>query len=245
MAHVSIHREDIELEDPVLVEGLPGLGLVGKIAVDHLVDAFEMAHYASCHCKGLPEVAVYDADGHGVEPPVRIHADERRNLLVLQSDIPISPSAAEEFASCVTGWFAEVDALPLFVTGTQRRDQETTDVFGIATGDAGSRLDDLGVKTPGERGVVSGPTGALVYQASMNDLDSLGFIVEASPQFPDPAAAKALLERAVEPVADIEVDTDALIERAQEISEAKEKLAKRMQEAGDERSQAQPVGMFQ
>lgn len=245
MAHVSVHREDIELDDPVLVEGLPGLGLVGKIAVDHLVDAFEMPHYASCHCKGLPEVAVYDADGHGVEPPVRIHADEERNLLVLQSDIPISPSAAEEFAGCVTGWFAEVDALPLFVTGAQRNSQETTDVFGIATGDAGSRLDELDVQTPSERGVVSGPTGALLYQAGMNDLDSLGFIVEASPQFPDPAAAKALLERAIEPIAGIDVDTEALVERAQEISEAKEKLAQRMQEAGDERSQAQPVGMFQ
>lgn len=245
MAHVTVHRDDIELDDPVLIEGLPGLGLVGKIAVDHLVDTYGMPHYASCHCDGLPEVAVYDADGPGIEPPVRIHVDQERNLLALQSDIPISPSAAAEFASCVTAWFDEVDALPIFVTGTQRDGQEATDVFGISTGGAEAHLDGLDVKTPGERGVVSGPTGALLYQAGQQNLESLGFIVEASPQFPDPAAAKVLLEHAVEPIADIDVDTDQLVERAQEISEAKERLARQMQEAGDEGSQAQPIGMFQ
>ncbi|MEF8882717.1 MAG: PAC2 family protein, partial [Halapricum sp.] len=50
MAHVNVHREDLDFDEPVLVEGLPGLGLVGKIAADHLVDTFEMDHYASIHC---------------------------------------------------------------------------------------------------------------------------------------------------------------------------------------------------
>lgn len=245
MAHVTVHRDDLELDEPVLVEGLPGLGLVGKIAVDHMVETFEMPHIASCHCDGLPEIAVYDADGHGIESPVRIHADEQRDLLALQSDVPISPSAATEFASCVTGWFAEVDALPLFVTGAQRSGGQTTDIFGISTGEADDQLDSLEVQTPDERGVVSGPTGALLYHAGRAEIDSLGFVVEANAQFPDPAAAKVLLERAIEPVAGVDIDTDALIEQAQDISEAKEKLARRMQDAGDERSQAQPVSMFQ
>lgn len=245
MAHVSVQRPEIELDEPVLIEGLPGLGLVGKIAADHLVETFDMPHYASCHCEGLPEVAIYDTTGPNVEPPVRIHADESRDLLVLQSDVPISPSGATEFAACVTGWFAEVDALPLFITGTQRRGEETTDVFGIATGEAAPRLDALDVANPPERGLVSGPTGALLYHTQRADLDSLGFVVEATPQFPDPAAAKVLLDRAIAPVADVDVDTDVLLDRAQEISEAIEQLAQRMQQADDEGSRAQPVGMFQ
>ncbi|MCU4717895.1 proteasome assembly chaperone family protein [Halapricum hydrolyticum] len=245
MAHISVHREDITLDEPVLVEGLPGLGLVGKIGADHLVDTYDMDHYASIHCEGLPEVAIYDADGHGVEPPVRIHADEERNLLVLQSDIPISPSAAKEFATCVTGWLDEQSVLPLYVTGTQRSGEQTTDIFGLSTAGAGEQLDALEVSTPGERGVVSGPTGALVYHAERAGLDALGFVVEASPQFPDPAAAKALLDTVVEPIADVEIETETLVEKAQEISEAKERLAQRMQQAEDESSQAQPVGMYQ
>jgi uncharacterized protein len=245
MAHITIEREDIALDDPVLVEGLPGLGLVGKIAADHLVERFEMPVYASCHCDGLPELAVYDSDGYGIEPPVRIHADEQRDLLVLQSDIPISPSAARSFAGCVTGWLVEEGVLPIYVSGTERDGDETTEVFGVATGDAGGQFDALEVGPPEERGVVSGPTGALLYQADQQELDSLGAVVEASPQFPDPAAAKVLLERVVEPVADVTVDTEALVDKAKEISAAKERLARQMQNADDEGSRAEPLGMYQ
>lgn len=244
MARVDAHRPDIELDEPTLIEGLPGLGLVGKIAVDHMVDTFEMAHYASCRCEGLPEVAVYDQDG-AVRPPVRIHADPERDLLALQSDVPISPSGAREFATCVTGWFAEVDTLPLFVTGTQRAEEGRTNIYGISTGDAGGRLADLGLEAPSERGVVSGPTGAMLYQANVQDLDSLGLVVEASPQFPDPTAAKHLIDEAVSPLTGLDIDTEALVERAEEISKARERLAQQMQAAEDESSQAQPVGMFQ
>jgi uncharacterized protein len=243
MAHITVENEDIELDEPIPVEGLPGLGLVGKIAADHLVDTFDMPHYATCYCEGLPEIAVYDSDG--VEPPVRLHADEQRDLLVLQSDIPISPSAAKSFAGCVTDWLAEQDALPLFISGTQRDGDETTELFGVATGAADTYLSDLEVGHPEERGVVSGPTGALLYQANMQDLDSLGLIVEASPQFPDPTAAKVLLERVVEPLADVTVDTELLVDRAQEISAAKQRLAQQMEQADDEGSRAEPLGMFQ
>jgi len=245
MAHVNVHRDDIQLDEPVLIEGLPGLGLVGKIAADHLVETYGMDHYASIHCEGLPEVAIYDEGGHGVEPPVRIHADAERDLLVLQSDVPISPSAAEEFAACVTNWIDEQGALPLYISGTQRSDGQTTDVVGLSIAGAGAQLDGVDVSTPGERGVVSGPTGALIYHAERAGLEALGFVVEASPKFPDPAAAKAVLDRVVEPIADVEVETETLVEQAQEISEAKERLAQRMQQAGDESSQAQPVGMYQ
>ncbi|QSG15353.1 proteasome assembly chaperone family protein [Halapricum desulfuricans] len=245
MAHVNVHRDDIQLDEPVLIEGLPGLGLVGKIAADHLVETYGMDRYASIHCEGLPEVAIYDEGGHGVEPPVRIHADAERDLLVLQSDVPISPSAAEEFAACVTNWIDEQGALPLYISGTQRSDGQTTDVVGLSIAGAGAQLDGVDVSTPGERGVVSGPTGALIYHAERAGLEALGFVVEASPKFPDPAAAKAVLDRVVEPIADVEVETETLVEQAQEISEAKERLAQRMQQAGDESSQAQPVGMYQ
>lgn len=245
MARVSIERDDISLDSPILVEGIPGLGLVGKIAADHLVETLEMPHYASCFCEGLPEVAVYEPDDARVRPPVRIHAAPEEDLLVLQSDVPISPSSAREFATCVTGWFAEHDVFPLFISGIQRYEDDQTRLYGVATGDAASELEAHGLGLPGERGVVTGPTGALLYQAEVQNLNSLGLIVEASPQFPDPGAAKQILDEAILDIADIDIDTEVLLERAQEISEARERLAQQMQQSDDESSRARPLGMFQ
>lgn len=245
MARIEEHTE-LELESPVLVEGLPGVGLVGKIAADHLIEAFEMDHYASCYCEGLPRVAVYEGGTHTVRPPVRIYADEGRDLLVLQSDVPVSPQASPQFASCVTGWFETNDVLPICLSGLPEEKDGLPEMYGIATGESESLLREVDIDVPKESGMVSGPTGALLAEATEQGVDSLGLIVQANAQFPDPEAARILLVEGIEPLASLDVDTEKLVEQAEDIADARERLAKQMQEAQEEKSsQAKPLGMYQ
>jgi len=247
MARIE-RRADVELEEPTLVEGLPGLGLVGKLATDHLVETFDMTYYASVHCDGLPGVGVYREGDRLVRPAVRLYADAERDLVALQSDVPVSASAAPGFADCVTDWIETEGALPLFLSGYpgQNEDDETP-VFGVATTEsAGDRLADLDVAAPSENGAVAGPTGALLERAAETGVDGVGLIVESDPQFPDPEAAAALIERGIGPLAGVDADVSELIDRAEEIRAQKEQLARRMQQAAtDESSQAQPIRMFQ
>jgi len=245
MAHVKLRRPSVELESPWLVEGLPGLGLVGKIATDHLVETLEMDHYADVLCEGLPRIGVY-GDGYTVRQPVRLYADPDRNLLALQSDVPVSPTAANEFASCVTNWLADNGVTPAYLSGTPaEKGPEPPSMFGIATGDAGDLLADADVAPPGDPGAISGPTGALVNRAQEADFDAVALVVESDPQFPDPEAARILLEKGIEPVVGVDVEVSELVDRTEEIQRQKETLAKRMQEAGDEATKAQPLRMYQ
>jgi uncharacterized protein len=238
-----------DLTKPVLVEGLPGVGLVGKIAADHLVSTYEMDHVASIHCEGIPEVAIYESDARGVQPPVRIYADEGRDLLVLQSDVPVSRTAASDFAGCVVGWLERNAVFPLFLSGLPVENQDVAavpSVYGVATGEGGNRLDGYDIDLPPERGLVGGPTGALLHVAAREDLDGAALVVESDPQFPDPAAARTLLRGAIAPIAGIEVPTEELVEQSEQIRESKERLARQMQEADEsESSQAKPLRMYQ
>jgi uncharacterized protein len=246
MAHVQVHRDDIDLDEPTLVEGLPGLGLVGKIAADHLVDVYDMEYYASCHCDGLPEIAVYAEGDPTVRPPVRVYADAERDLLVLQSDAPVSPSGATEFAGCLVSWFAANDVTPLFLSGMPaEQDEEPPAVYGIATGDGAAMLEAADIDLPNEAGAVTGPTGALIHEAQRTGLTGVGLVVEADQQFPDPAAARAVLQTAIGPLGDVEVDTEALVEQADQIATAKQRLAEQLQESGDDSTSARPLGMYQ
>ncbi|GAA0263641.1 proteasome assembly chaperone family protein [Halobacterium noricense] len=242
-------KTEFDLENPTLVEGLPGVGLVGKIATDHLVDAFEMEYVASVDCQNIPRVSVYEEDARDVLPPVRLYADESRDLLALQSDVPLARDTGGAFADCITEWLADNDATPLYLSGLPMQNLDPSnvpDVFGIATGDAASRLDANDIGTPPERGLVSGPTGALINRAAESDIDAIGLVVESDPQFPDPAASKRLLDEAVDPLADVDVPTEELVEEAEQIREQKKRLAERMQEAEEEEStQARPMRMFQ
>lgn len=244
MAHITVH-DDRDFDDPVLVEGFPGVGLVGKIAVDHLVDTLGMTHHATAHCEGLPEVAVYHAEETGVTGPVRIYADADRDLLALQSDVPVSPRAAGEFAGCVTGWLDEIGALAIYLSGIPADPDGDRALYGVATGEAETLLSAHDLAPPVERGAISGPTGALMHEAGRREFDSVGLIVAASSQFPDPAAAKVLLEDGIERIAEVDVETETLVEQAEQIRSARTKLAKQMRQASEESSKAEPVGMYQ
>lgn len=247
MAHVEIHA-DIDCSGGVLVDGLPGQGLVGKIAADHIVESLELTHVGTCHCDGLPEVATYRTETTTLRAPVRIHADDAGDVLVLQSDVPVSPSTAEGFAACLTHFVDDEDILPLYVSGKGVEDVDSVEdiddrrVIGVATGEAGKILADLDVDDPAESGAITGPTGALLYAAIRTGVDALGIIVETTPQFPDPEAARRFLDRAVLPLTGIDLETESLIEQAAEIGDARERLAREMSQAGDESSSVQPIG---
>jgi uncharacterized protein len=246
MARVKEHG-DRDVSGRWLVEGFPGVGLAGKIAADHLVETLEMGEHATLHCDGLPRIGVYEDGQRGVHQPVRIFADgDPEAPLVLSSDVPVSPSSAQEFATCVTGWFEERSIDPLLLSGLPaEKDGDPPRVFGVATGDAAEHLERAEIPTPTERGAVSGPTGALLNRADELDLDAVVLVVESDPQFPDPEAARQLIEQGIAPLTGVEVAVDDLVDRAEEIRKSKQQLAKRMQQADDESSRAEPLRMYQ
>ena len=247
MGHIDVVSER-SFDDPVLVEGLPGVGLVGKIVADHLVETLDMELYATVHCDGFPAAAAYAAGDRAVTTPVRLYADGDADLLVLQSDVPVSPDAAEEFAGCIESWFREESVTPLYIAGLRSEgDGEGVPTLAwLSVAGAGTLLEGLDVAVPDAAGLVSGPTGALLAHAMETDLPAVGLIVDVDPQFPDPAAARVVLESAVEPITGVDVNVERLDEQAERIQRAKEQLASQLRQQGEENiSQAQRLRMYQ
>jgi uncharacterized protein len=247
MSDIDVLRPDVTLDEPTLVEGLPGVGLVGKLATDHLSEVFDMVHYANIHCEGLPPVATYEGGTHDLTTPVRLYADPDRNLLALRSDVPVSPAAALTFAECLGTWNVDAEVTPIYLSGIGReRDEgERPALYGVGTGGASAGLDAVGIDPPEESGLVSGPTGALLSHAVRTDATATCLIVEASKRFPDPQAAAHLLDAGVGPLLDVDVPVDELIDHAEEIRRAKRRLAEQMQGSEETSSQARPLGMYQ
>lgn len=247
MSHVATVR-DVDLDDPYLLEGLPGAGLVGTIAADHLARELEMELVATCECDGIPDVASFGEGEREVRAAVQVRASEEHDLLVLVSDVPVSPSKAECFAGCFTGWLDDNGITPILVSGLGDEDREggSSDLYGVATGGVGDSFDGLDVPPPARSGQVTGPTGALLDEARRRDLPALGVIATSDTRFPDPAAARSVIERVVSPLTDVDIAPDRLEEQEAEIREAKKQLAEQLGEAeSDESSQAITTGMYQ
>ncbi|RLM57536.1 proteasome assembly chaperone family protein [Halobellus sp. Atlit-31R] len=246
MARIDVLTEDVSLSEPSLVEGFPGVGLVGKIAADHIVEEFEMTHYANVYCDALPKVAVYRENDAELQPPVRIYVDADRDLLVLQSDVPVRPDAAGELADCLAGWFEDLTVTPLYLSGIPREKEGTVpSLYGVGAAEGVDLVSEVGIEPPHETGLVSGPTGVLLSAAVESGRTAVGLVVESDPRFPDPEAARVLIKDGIEPLTGLDVPVDDLVDRAEQIRQAKDRLAKRMQEAGEESTQARPIGMYQ
>jgi len=55
--------KDVELENPILVEGLPGIGHVGKLVAEHMIDELGAQKIAEVYSSHFPPQVIVLADG--------------------------------------------------------------------------------------------------------------------------------------------------------------------------------------
>lgn len=248
MVEIRVIDDAVDPSGANLVEGMPGVGLVGKLATDHLIDALEMEPFATVRGEGIPPVSVFDGDDRDVHSPIRLYADSDDEVLALRSDVPVHVMDAPLFAENLTDWLGDHDVLPVYLGGLpkERDADEVPGVEGIGVGSGRELLADNEVPTPDSGGMVSGPCGALLSEAVDADVDAVGLMVDTDPRFPDPQGAHALVSNGINPVVGVGVDTDRLVEQGEEIMDQRRELAQQMQQADpNESSQVSRTGMFQ
>ena len=236
---------DRTLESPTLIEGLPGLGLVASIAVDRIREQLALEEYGTIVSDDLPPVASFEAGR--VRDPVRVYAGEEPPVMTLASDVPIPPDAYESLGRCVLHDLAEEIDRAVFLVGAPAESEgEVGDVVGVATtDDLEAALGDAGIAVAEGPGAIGGVTGSLLADCYHGDVPAAALIVRSHPRMPDPGAARAVIEDALEPLVEFDIDTDDLLEQAEQIREQKRQMAEQLREyqRGDQRPSM--PGMYQ
>ncbi|ELZ08018.1 proteasome assembly chaperone family protein [Natrialba aegyptia] len=214
------------LDDPVLVEGLPGVGHVGKLAVDHLLEELDgestLVRRVYSH-EFPPQVSI--EGGVSELTCVEIYAispEEGRDLLLLTGDHQAQTNEghyvltsafldiAEEFGA------SEVFALGGVPTG------ELIDEYAVvgAVSDESmlGELEEAGVEFREDEpaGGIVGVSGLLLGLGERRGFEAACLMGETSGYLVDPKSARAVLE-VLENVLDIELDYETLDERADEM----------------------------
>ncbi len=81
-------RKELKLEDVTLIEGLPGVGNVGKLAVDHLIKTLKPEHFADIYSKHLPPQVLLDEKGVAslVSQKLYHHRNKESDLVFLAGE---------------------------------------------------------------------------------------------------------------------------------------------------------------
>ena len=58
-----ITLEEIELNNPIFIEALPGIGHVGKLAADHMIDEFGATKFAEIYSPTFPPQVLVKEEG--------------------------------------------------------------------------------------------------------------------------------------------------------------------------------------
>jgi uncharacterized protein len=243
-----VRETDIEAESPTLIEGLPGLGMVASIAVDQITNQLGLTFHGSIQSDQFPHVAAF-AEGR-VRDAVRVYAADDPSVMTLQSDVPIPPAAIRPLSRCVHQELAAEFDRAVFLAGAPADSEaDVGSVAGVATTDelAGA-LTDAGIELATDPGVVGGVTGGLLTDCYHDDVPAAVLIVRCDPRLPDPDAAQSVIETAIEPLVEFDIDTTELEMQAQKIQEQKRQVAQQLRQMQQQQQQDETLqsrGMYQ
>ena len=89
-----------ELKNPILIEGLPGIGNVGKIAVDFMIDNLKAKKFIDIYSKAFPNSVFVNEKNLVHLPRISLYYKRLKNkdVIFLAGDVqPLDEKACYEF----------------------------------------------------------------------------------------------------------------------------------------------------
>ena len=217
---------EVSLSDPVLVEGLPGVGHVGKLAAEHLLEELdaESTLVRRIHSRELPpQVGV--ADGVATLSGLAIHAiapETGRDLLVLTGDHQAQTNRGHYLLTDAVLDVAEAFGVEMIYALGGVPTGELIDeyaVLGAVTDESlKPELESVGVEFRDDEpaGGIVGVSGLLLGLGARRELPAACLMGETSGYLVDPKSARSVLG-VLEDRLDVALTYESLDERADEM----------------------------
>jgi uncharacterized protein (TIGR00162 family) len=226
--------EKVTLKDPILVEGLPGVGNVGKLAADYLREKVRAQPFATVFSKFFPPQVYVSEEGliRLVSNDLyyrRAENGNQRDLIILGGDYQgITPEGQYELTERILELANQMGVKEVYTLAgfAQGHVVETPRVLGAAT--SMKRIEAMkkhGVvfsrNDPG--GGLIGASGLFLGLGRLYDMEGVCLMGETSGYFVDPRSAEAVLQ-VLTKVLNVPLDFTDLENKAREIDRIAQKI---------------------
>lgn len=218
----KIVSEDVE--NAVVLEGSPGLGLIGNIVGWLLVEELNMKQIGHISSKYFPPLAVL-YKGIAIHP-FRIYSSE--GIVLFLSDFIVPPNVTYDMANVIVDWMGRNNSKELITFNSMVVPQKNGGVAGAANSkEALQRLADIDLPIL-PFGNLGGLSGTLLTKTASKNIPASCLFGQVLNQYPDPRAAASVVN-VLNTMLDIQVNADPLIKEAEEIEARLKELAKHVQ----------------
>ena len=211
-----VEKEGVKHKNPIVIEGLPDVGLVGTIAASYIVERMGYKEIGYIESDLFPPVMVVH-EGQS-KNPLRIYGDE--GVVVVLSEVAIPVDAVYPLTEALADWVKEIDSkLVISMTGlpaANRIDIEKPEVFAV--GNSEEALNELKDKQMEllEEGFIAGPYAVMLRECSKRKMSAISLLAQCFPVYPDPGAAASAIE-SLDKFLKLDIDVKELLEKGEEI----------------------------
>jgi uncharacterized protein (TIGR00162 family) len=242
---------DVVLESPILIEGLPGLGMVGRIAIKYIIKQLNAQQLGLLYSPHFPYYVVVNKKGS-----VRLLRGEFHfwknpggsDLILFTGDSQAQTVEGQyEIAEAILDYAKKQNVSSIITLGGYRKEAgESPKVVATASDESilSKAVEADALPSPPGNPIV-GTAGLLVGMARFRKLPALCLLGETRGYLPDPKAAKSLLLvlqkmlRISLDLNDIEKEiekSNGILERMQAIESRRETYAKKMRKGEEDKT---------
>ena len=225
MEDISItFLRDSEIDGEILIEGLPGVGQVGKLVADHLIDELDAEKIAEVHSIFFPPQVVIDGDGvaHLAKNEFYRYHDGTRGIIFLVGDFQSnSPEGHYLLSDAYLNAVEQMGVTRIYTLGGYGVGHmlDSIRVLGSVNNiDLKESVEELGVNFPEESdgGGIIGASGLLLGLSAQRGMEGICLMGETSGYLVDPLSASVVLEILCKLIG-VDVSSAKLHERAGEM----------------------------
>ncbi len=198
-------KEKPELRSPILIEGLPGVGNVGKLAAEHIIEELGAIEFACVYSKYFPPQVLIDEGGVArlVSNKLYYHRADKKekfDIIFLVGDYQgLTPEGQYELSSILIDTLLDFGGKRIITLGGWGIGQVVKDprILGAATNE--NMVEEMkahGVifsKDEPGNGIV-GASGLLLGLGALKGLEGVCLMGETSGYFVDPNSARAIVD---------------------------------------------------
>ncbi len=211
-----------------LIVGLPDVGLVGVIALSHIISSLKMEEIGSIESKMFPPIVVL----HGGVPKPSIRIFAKGPLLAILSEMAIPAGLVVPLAEGIVDWASRKGVRMILSMGgmavQNRQDLDKPKVFS-AISEKGLEKYLNGITESLEEGYMVGAYAVILKRCSEIGLPGITLLAQTFFNYPDPEAAAATIE-VVNKILNLNVDYSDLLRKGEEIRLRAKDVMRRTQE---------------
>ncbi len=197
---VQIYEKPV-LKNPVLIEGLPGIGFVANIATLHLIQELKAKLFAEIRSSSFQDFAMTAGDGKARFPTNELYYhksrnSEERDLIILYGNTQaLTTSGQYELCGKILDIAKDLGCHYVITLGGLRRDEKITETPRLycAASDPETLNEVLNLGAEIIEGQIFGIAGLLIGLCPLWDIHGFCLLAETPGFYPDASASREVL----------------------------------------------------